>query len=64
MSDSTCMFKMPDTERLCGAPATMRTSLNEDPYGQGTWCKEHAPPAAVPAAPADPNRDNRVPLPT
>lgn len=58
--DGTCMFKLPETSQLCGAPATHKTAVNEDPWGAGHWCKQHAPPAAVSVVPLDPNRDSRV----
>jgi hypothetical protein len=43
----------------CGQPATKRTLVNEEPWGAGEWCDEHAPPAAQSIIPADPNKDNR-----
>lgn len=46
--------------KACGAPATMKTLVNEDPYGAGEWCAKHAPPVAVSIIPPDPNKDNRV----
>ena len=55
-----CMYKMTDTGRYCGAVATMKTALNEDPWGRGYWCDAHAPAAAVSVVPLDPNKDNRA----
>jgi hypothetical protein len=45
--------------KVCGETATMKTGLNEDPYGAGEWCAEHAPPVAVSIEPLDPNKDHR-----
>lgn len=43
----------------CGAPATKKTLVNEDPYGAGEWCDKHAPKVAVSIVPPDPNQDHR-----
>ena len=44
----------------CGQPATKRTLVNEEPWGAGEWCDEHAPAGASSIIPPDPNKDNRV----
>lgn len=55
-----CMFKMPETGRYCGAVATRQTAVNEDPWGRGYWCDDHAPASAVSVVVLDPNIDHRV----